>query len=81
MPKIFEWQGYRIYFYSNEGNPREPVHVHVRKGRDAAKFWKRPEIGVAYNRGFSSNVLSRLIAVIEGRGDEIERQWHDFFST
>ncbi|OAO00580.1 hypothetical protein A8B75_18170 [Sphingomonadales bacterium EhC05] len=80
MPKIFEWQGYRFYFYSNEGNPREPVHVHVRKARDTAKFWIRPEISVAYNRGFSSNVLSRLIAVIEGRGDEIERQWHDFFS-
>ncbi|WP_394700159.1 DUF4160 domain-containing protein [uncultured Parasphingorhabdus sp.] len=30
MPKIFEWQGYRFYFYSNEGNPPEPVHIHVR---------------------------------------------------
>ena len=81
MPKIFEWQGYRFYFYSNEGNPREPVHIHVRKGRDTAKFWIRPEISVAYNRRFSSNVLSQLIAVIEGRAEEIERQWHDFFST
>jgi len=81
MPKIFEWQGYRFYFYSNEGNPREPVHIHVRKGRDTAKFWLRPEISVAYNRGLSSNVLSQLIAVIEERGEEIERQWHDFFST
>ena len=49
--------------------------------RDTAKFWIRPKISVAYNRGFSSNVLSQLIAVIEARGDEIERQGHDFFST
>ncbi|AEG50797.1 hypothetical protein Sphch_3183 [Sphingobium chlorophenolicum L-1] len=39
MPKVFDWNGYRFHFYANEGDPREPVHIHVRKGRDNAKFW------------------------------------------
>ena len=36
MPKVFDWNGYRFHFYANEGDPREPVHVHVaRAGADA----------------------------------------------
>jgi len=80
MPKVFDWNGYRFHFYANEGDPREPVHIHVRRGRDDAKFWLRPEISLAYNRGFSSKVLSVLIRVIEERRDQIERDWDAFFS-
>jgi hypothetical protein len=80
VPKVFEWRGYRFHFFADEGNPREPVHVHVRKGRDNAKFWLRPEISLAYNRGFPPKVLSELSRVIEQRRDEIESFWDDFFS-
>ena len=47
MPKVFDWNGYRFHFYSNEGDPLEPPHIHVRKGRDDAKFWLQPEVVVA----------------------------------
>ncbi len=80
MPKVFEWNGYRFHFYSNEGDPLEPPHIHVRKGRDNAKFWLRPEVVVASSKGFAPRVLSQLIGVIESRRDEIESAWHDFFS-
>ena len=33
MPVVFRYKGFRFFFYSNEGNPREPVHVHVMGGR------------------------------------------------
>lgn len=39
MPVIFRYKGYRFFFYSNEGSPREPVHVHVRGSDGEAKFW------------------------------------------
>ncbi|MBI5120299.1 MAG: DUF4160 domain-containing protein [Rhodospirillales bacterium] len=29
MPVIFRWNGIRFFFYSNEGNPREPMHIHA----------------------------------------------------
>ena len=34
MPKIFEYLGILIYFYSNE---HEPIHVHARKGENESK--------------------------------------------
>lgn len=80
MPKVFDWNGYRFHFFANEGDPLEPVHIHVRKGRDNAKFWLWPDVTVAESRGFPPHVLSRLSAVIEERRDDIESAWHDFFS-
>lgn len=38
MPVVFRRDGFRFFFYSNEGDPREPIHVHVRKGDADAKF-------------------------------------------
>jgi len=80
MPVVFREVGYRFHFYSDEGDPREPVHIHVRKGRDNAKFWLYPEVAVAYNRGFSSRVQAELIRIIEPRRDEIESAWNDHFA-
>ena len=37
MPTILLVKGWRIFFYSNEGN--EPMHVHARKGDAECKFW------------------------------------------
>ncbi|HKX80601.1 MAG TPA: DUF4160 domain-containing protein [Novosphingobium sp.] len=80
MPKVFLWNGYRFYFFANEGDPREPAHIHVRRGRDNAKFWLRPEVVVAESRGMPPRVLSALVDVIEERRDEIERAWNEFFA-
>ena len=80
MPKVFEWNGYRFHFYSNEGDPREPPHIHVTKGRDTAKFWLRPEVVVASDRGFSPKVLLQLVSAIEEHRDHIEAAWHDYFA-
>lgn len=80
MPLVFRWNGYRFHFYSNEGNPREPVHVHVTRAPATAKFWIRPEVSLAHNKGFPPRVLSELLSVIEERADEIERHWHDHFA-
>ena len=80
MPNIFEWNGYRFHFFSNEGDPREPAHIHVRKGRNTAKFWLRPQVVVAESRGLTPKVLSELSRVIEERRDDIESAWHDFFA-
>jgi hypothetical protein len=80
MPKVFEWQGFRFHFYSDEGDPREPIHIHVTHDRDTAKFWIWPEVNVAYNRGYSRHTLRRLSLLIEQRRDEIERAWHEHFA-
>lgn len=32
MPQIFKVGNYIIYFWSNENDPLEPIHVHVSEG-------------------------------------------------
>ena len=32
MPQIFRIAGYVVYFWSNENEPLEPIHVHVADG-------------------------------------------------
>ncbi|MGQ0659345.1 DUF4160 domain-containing protein [Sphingosinicella sp.] len=80
MPVVFRWKGYRFHFFSNEGDPREPAHIHVTKDGADAKFWLQPEVNVAYNRGFNARTLSLLSGVVEERREEIERAWDEFFS-
>ena len=79
MPTIFRYDGFRFFFYSNEGDPREPVHVHVMKGGAEAKFWVGSDVSVARSSGFDARKLRRMAKVVEERKDEIERAWHDYF--
>lgn len=42
MPQVFKIGSYWVYFWTNEGDPLEPVHVHVSEGRpveNATKIW------------------------------------------
>ena len=79
MPVIFRYKGFRFFFYSNEGSPREPAHVHVEKGDVEAKFWLRPNVRIAYNDGFNAKTLNDLLSIVEQRRDRIERAWNEFF--
>jgi hypothetical protein len=80
MPNVFEWNGYRFHFFSNKGNPREPIHIHVSRSGTTAKFWLFPEVELAYNRGHDARMIKRLRGLIERRRAEIEEYWNDFFA-
>lgn len=69
----------RFFFFSNEGSPREPVHIHVLKGDGEAKFWVHPEVTLANSHGFSRRELAELARIVEVRRAEIERAWHEYF--
>lgn len=79
MPEIFRLRGFRFFFYSNEGDPREPVHVHVEKSFSEAKFWLNPEVHLAYNEGYDARTLRELRAIFEDNRGRIERAWNEFF--
>jgi Domain of unknown function (DUF4160) len=79
MPVVFRRGGFRFFFYSNEGLPREPAHVHVEQGGSEVKFWLRPEVAVAYNDGFDARALRVLLNLVEAHREQIERAWSDFF--
>jgi hypothetical protein len=79
MPTVFHRKGYRFFFYSNEGSPREPIHIHVEKDGIEAKFWLLPELKLAYNDGHSARTLRALVRILEVNRDLIEKAWHGFF--
>jgi hypothetical protein len=79
VPTVFRREGYRFYFFSNEGDPREPVHVHVRRGGDEAKFWLQPEVAVADSFGFNAAELNVLVRMVNEDRARIERAWNGHF--
>jgi hypothetical protein len=79
VPTIFHRDGFRFFFFSNEGDPREPPHVHVRKGGQEAKFWLTPEVVVAEAFGFNAAELNALARRVRQEKPRIVRAWHEYF--
>lgn len=79
MPVVFRHRGFRFFFFSNEGAPREPVHIHVEGGGGAAKLWLRPDVHVANESGYDRRTLAELVWVVRKERDLIERKWHEHF--
>jgi hypothetical protein len=79
MPAVFRLYGFRFHFFSDEGDPLEPMHIHVAKAGADAKFWLYPEIELAYNRGFNARTIKRLRDIVADHQNEIEEAWHEHF--
>lgn len=77
MPTVVMVRGWRIYFYSEEGN--EPIHVHARKGGCEAKFWllvEEFEIEEAWSHGLKSQLRRELRKIIFDNFDLIVDEWN-----
>lgn len=79
MPVIFRWEGIRFYFFSNEGDPREPIHVHAQRADAEAKIWLFPQPAIADSEGFTRRELTLLLRVVEHNKVLIEEAWHGHF--
>jgi hypothetical protein len=77
MPSIFVIQGHRFFFYFNEGDPREPMHVHMRKGGGDAKVRIEPSVALADSHGFSARELRFIVETVEARRSMIRSMWND----
>ena len=87
MPQIFKIGSYWVYFWSNESEPLEPIHVHVSQGSptaNATKIWIT-KTGKCYlcnnNSKIPEKVLRNIMRIIEARSEEIIRKWTLFFGT
>ena len=85
MPQVFKIGSYWVYFWANENQPLEPIHVHVSKGKpvqNATKFWitKSGKCLLANNNsGYDSRTLNFLSKAIEANIDAVEKKWLEFF--
>ena len=87
MPDALEKAyGYHIYFWSNEGEPLEPIHVHISKTPhpNATKYWVLRDGTLREdnnNDSIPQNELKRIIRYISLKRN-IERavqKWTEHF--
>lgn len=87
MPQIFKIGSYIVYFWSDEGLPTEPVHVHVAEGRpvpNGTKIWITKSLHgiVAHNKSkIPSHILNDIISVIEVHASTICEEWKKHFES
>lgn len=74
MPTIFEKDGYRFFFYSND---HRPVHVHVRYGKGEAVFNVEDEIALRESQGLKIKELSKAQQLAEENKQLIIQKWHE----
>jgi len=85
MPQLFRIGSYIIYFWSNESDPLEPIHVHIAEGRasaNATKIWIT-STGKALLCSNSSKIPQRtlrtMMKVIEANSSDIIDKWYEQF--
>ena len=74
MPKIFEQDGYRFFFYSNE---HRPIHVHVRYGSGEAVFDVEDGVELRESLGLKMQELARAQELAETHRQLIIDKWHE----
>ena len=85
MPQVFRIGSYWVYFWANENDPLEPVHVHVAQGRPsgtATKIWitRAGKCLLCNNNSqIAPQTLRNIMAIIEARSEEVIEKWKKFF--
>ena len=85
MPQVFKLGSYWVYFWTNEGQPLEPIHVHISEGcplANSTKIWiiKSGKTLLANNNShIPIKVLRNMMRIIEARSGEIIQKWTDYF--
>jgi len=85
MPKLYEYLGILIFFYSNE---HEPIHIHAKYG----KFESKAEIiiengqiveirisAIKGTRPLSGKELNYFKEFLEAYAEQIIKKWIDYF--
>lgn len=80
MPTILREDGYRFFFYSDEGNPREPPHVHVSSGEKVAKFWLDP-VDLSISKRLTASEISALRKIVVRHQNLFLEVWHAYFES
>ena len=76
MPTIFNFFGFNFRFYSDD---HEPIHVHILKDGNEAKYNVEPEVMQIYNHGFKKNEISLIESIVEENVEVIKNRWIEYF--
>ncbi len=85
VPQVFKIGSYWVFFWSNESDPLEPIHVHVCQGApngNATKIWitRAGKCYLAHNNSrIPPRTLRNIMEIIEARSGEIIAKWIAYF--
>ena len=74
MPIIFEKDGFRFFFYSNE---HRPIHVHVRRGDGEAVFNVEEAVELRESQNMKVSELSKAQRLAKANRQLILEKWHE----
>jgi hypothetical protein len=77
MPTIFRKEGFRFFFYSNEGF--EPCHIHVIGQGGEAKFWL-PSCQLVWSHNLNAIQLKQILSIVRENKKMFEEKWHEYFN-
>ena len=76
MPTVLRAQGFRFFFYSNEGS--EPPHVHVERADGWAKYWLAP-VALAASADVGPRDLRQAGRIVTENAASFLEAWHEYF--
>ena len=85
MPQVFKVGAYLVYFWTNENEPLEPIHIHITSGtptKNDTKVWitQSGHCLLCHNKtGLPSHTLRRIMDVVDARHEEVVEKWIEYF--
>ncbi len=74
MPNVFQKDGFRFFFYSNE---HRPIHVHVRYGDGEAVFDVEESVELRESQNLKVRELAKAQQLAEENRLLILEKWHE----
>ena len=78
MPTVLDLGPYKFIFFSSDRE--EPVHIHVTRDRQIAKFWLEP-VSLVKSNGFRKHELDRITRLVVQYEAILVEAWHDYFDS
>lgn len=78
MPTVLVDGPYSFVFFSSDRT--EPMHIHVKRDKQIAKFWLDP-ISLANNHGFAEHEINRIHQLVFKHHTRLTEAWHDYFNA
>ncbi len=79
MPTVLFINGWRFFFFADEGN--EPVHIHVEKAEKSCKFFidaEKFDLNKKYSKNMNNSDLKQVKEIIFSNFNYIVDQWEKF---
>lgn len=77
MPTVLRIGKFRFFFYA--GDRDEPRHIHIKHGKNIAKFWLDP-VRLQNSGRFNRKELNRLYKLVNKNQEYLLKSWNEYFN-